>query len=73
MIGKVLQTLGRKNEALVHLSTALDLDPKDSALVKAVLEKMDDQSQNWEQQVGSPTRRTRRNIERHQEDEDEVL
>jgi anaphase-promoting complex subunit 3 len=41
LIGKICKQLGRKSDAMLHLTTALDLDPKDSNMIKSAIDKLD--------------------------------
>jgi len=50
MIGKIQKKLGRKDLALQAFNTALELDPKDTNMVKTLIDKLD-QSQEVETEV----------------------
>jgi tetratricopeptide (TPR) repeat protein len=41
MIGKINKKLGDKDKALSHFNIAMDLDPKDSNMVKSLIDKID--------------------------------
>ena len=41
-MGEVCKQLGKIDEAMKHFTTALDLDPKDSNLIKAALDKLNE-------------------------------
>lgn len=41
MLGKVYKRLGMAQKALVCMSTALDLNPKDAQVIKAAIHKLD--------------------------------
>lgn len=41
MIGKIQKRLGRQDLALQSFNKALDLDPKDTNMVKGLIEKLD--------------------------------
>lgn len=40
MIGKIYKKQGKIDEALKHFTKALDLDPKDTNMVKSLIEKI---------------------------------
>lgn len=40
-IGKIYKKLGRQDLALQHFNKALDLDPKDTNMVKTLIDKLD--------------------------------
>lgn len=50
MIGKIQKKLGRLDLALKAFNTALELDPKDTNMVKTLIDKLD-QSQEVETEV----------------------
>lgn len=50
MIGKIQKKLGRLDLALQAFNTALELDPKDTNMVKTLIDKLD-QSQEVETEV----------------------
>uniref|UniRef100_A0A7S2RLV0 Uncharacterized protein n=1 Tax=Mucochytrium quahogii TaxID=96639 RepID=A0A7S2RLV0_9STRA len=41
LMGKICKQLDKKDEAMLHFTTALDLDPKDSNLIKLAIDKLD--------------------------------
>jgi len=40
LLGKIYKKLGQPQKALVCLSTALDLNPKDAQMIKAAIHKL---------------------------------
>ena len=42
MLGQIYQRLGRTQEALLHLNVAMDLDPKESNAIKAIMDNFDE-------------------------------
>jgi anaphase-promoting complex subunit 3 len=40
MMGKVCKKMGRPREAMMHLTTALDLHPKDNNEVKLLIDRL---------------------------------
>ena len=41
LLGRVYKQLGQPQHALVAMSTALDLNPKDAQMIKAAIHKLD--------------------------------
>lgn len=41
MLGKIYKRMGQPQKALVCLSTALDLNPKDAQMIKTAIHKLD--------------------------------
>jgi Flp pilus assembly protein TadD len=42
MLGQIYQRMGRTQEALLHLNVAMDLDPKESNAIKAIMDNFDE-------------------------------
>lgn len=38
---EIFINIGRRDEAMIHFTTALDLDPKDSNMIKLSIDKLD--------------------------------
>mmetsp|Transcript_9754 Transcript_9754/g.15732 ORF Transcript_9754/g.15732 Transcript_9754/m.15732 type:complete len:137 (+) Transcript_9754:105-515(+) len=52
LMGKVCKRLGRINDAILHFTTTLDLNPKDKNVVKSAIDKLhcgDNESQSSEE------------------------
>jgi len=41
LMGKICKQIGQREQAMIHFTTALDLDPKDANMIKLSIDKLD--------------------------------